>query len=284
MRPGRESQTAVWVCMGRAIAHDAPWAAGFHDPTALALLPDAARATVERIRAGGAPRDWRERVGDRLVTTRAYPMVTRTIAIDAAVREAGAPQLVVLGAGLDGRAWRMPELRDAVVFEVDHPDSQRSKRARATGLAPTARDVRFVTVDFEHDRLDDALASAGHDPALATTWIWEGVVMYLAPSDIAATLAVIERRSAAASRLVVVYHHPALVLRLMRPVMRWIGEPLRSAFTVDAMRELLARHGFAVMRDQGLPEISAALSPDIARRTRAMKHLRIVTAEHSLPA
>jgi len=274
----------VWVCMGRAIAHDAPWAAGFRDPTALALLPAAARASVERIRAGGAPRGLRERIGDRIVTVRAYPMIARTTAIDVAVREAAAPQLVILGAGLDGRAWRMPELRDAVVFEVEHPDSQRSKRSRAAALAPIARDVRFVAVDFERDRLEDALAAAGHDPARATTWLWEGVIMYLAPSDIAATLAVIERRSAAASRLVVVYHQPALALRLMRPVMRRIGEPLRSSFTADAMRELLAAHGFAVVRDEDLPTIGAALSPSIAPKMRAMRHIRIATADRRLPA
>src|SRR5262245_15145250 len=215
MKPGQESQTAVWVCMGRAIAHEAPWAAGFRDPTALALLPDAARASVERIRAGGPPRGWRARIGDRIVTTRAYPMLTRTLAIDAAVREAAAPQLVILGAGLDGRAWRMPELRDAVVFEVDHPDSQRGKRSRTAALTPTARDIRYVAVDFERDRLDDALAAAGHDPSRPTTWIWEGVVMYLTPSDIAATLAVVERRSAAASRLIIAYHSPAFMLRLV---------------------------------------------------------------------
>jgi methyltransferase (TIGR00027 family) len=284
MRPGQESKTAVWVCMGRAIAHEAPWAAGFRDPTALALLPEAARTSVERIRAGGAPRGWRERIGDRIVNVRAYPMLVRTMAIDTAVREAAAPQLVILGAGLDGRAWRMPELRDAVVFEVDHPDSQRGKRDRAAALSPIARDVRFVAVDFERDRLDDALTTAGHDPALATTWIWEGVVMYLAPSDIAATLAVIERRSAAASRLVVVYHRPALALRLMRPVMGRIGEPLRSAFTPDAMRDLLAGHGFGVVRDQDLPAIGAALSPGIAQKMRAMRHIRIAVADRRVPA
>ena len=282
MRPGKESQTAVWVCMGRAIAHEAPWAAGFRDPTALTLLPDTARASVERIRAGGAPRGWRERMGDRIVNVRAYPMMTRTMAIDAAVREAAAPQLVILGAGLDGRAWRMPELRDAVVFEVDHPDSQRSKRSRAAQLAPTARDVRFVAVDFERDRLDDALTAAGHDPARPTTWIWEGVVMYLAPPDIAATLAVIERRSAAGSRVVVVYHRPAFALRLMRPVMSRIGEPLRSSFTPEAMRDLLAQHGFAVVRDQDLPELGAALAPGIAQKMRAMRHIRIATADRRL--
>ena len=133
-------------------------------------------------------------------------MVPRTIAIDEArARRAASPQVVILGAGLDGRAWRMPELRDVTVFEVDHPDSQREKQARAAALPRIAREVRFVPVDFTHDRLDDALAAAGHDPARPTTWIWEGVVMYLERADIEATLRVIQRRSAPGSHLVVLY-------------------------------------------------------------------------------
>ncbi len=38
------------------------------------------------------------------------------------------PQVVILGAGLDTRAWRMPGLDGVTVFEVDHPDTQRRKR------------------------------------------------------------------------------------------------------------------------------------------------------------
>jgi Leucine carboxyl methyltransferase len=53
------------------------------------------------------------------------------VAIDDAIRTAASPQVVILGAGLDGRAWRVSELADAIVFEVDHPDSQRMKRERA---------------------------------------------------------------------------------------------------------------------------------------------------------
>jgi hypothetical protein len=51
----------------------------------------------------------------------------RTAAIDQSVREAiagGATQLVILGAGYDGRAWRLPELAGVKVFEVDHPATQ----------------------------------------------------------------------------------------------------------------------------------------------------------------
>ena len=50
-------------------------------------------------------------------------------------------------------------------------------RSRVASLKQAARDVRFVPVDFTRDRLDDALADAGHGKERQTTWIWEGVVM-----------------------------------------------------------------------------------------------------------
>jgi len=208
-------------------------------------------------------------------------MVPRTVAIDEAVRAAGAPQVVILGAGLDGRAWRMPELRDVTVFEVDHPDSQREKQARAAALERMAREVRFVPVDFTRDRLDDALAAAGHDPARPTTWIWEGVVMYLELSDIEATLAVVRRRSAPGSRLVVMYAAPSPLALLIGLLVRRLGEPLRSLFTAEQMRALLARHGFAVARDDDMPAIAARLSADLSRDMRAMKHMRVAIADRA---
>jgi methyltransferase (TIGR00027 family) len=283
MEPGRASQTAVLVCMGRAAAHGTTPVARFADPTALALLPDDARARVERFRAGTAPKGVRARLEQAILGRRSKMMVVRTVAIDDAVRAAASPQLVILGAGLDGRAWRMPELRDVIVFEIDHPDSQRDKQARVAALAQAARDVRFVPVDFAGDALDDALTSAGHDPARPTTWVWEGVVMYLTPADVEATLAVIERRSAAGSRLIVAYHSPALMLRFVGLIVRRLGEPLRSAFTADALRALLAKHGFGVIQDEDLPTIAATLSADIAHATRVMKHLRIATADRLGP-
>jgi methyltransferase (TIGR00027 family) len=184
-------------------------------------------------------------------------MVVRTVAIDEAIRAAASPQVVILGAGLDGRAWRMPELGGAVVFEVDHPDSQREKRARAAALTRTAREVRFVPVDFSRDALDDALAAAGHDRLLPTTWVWEGVVMYLTPAEVEATLAVVAQRSAAASRLVVAYHTPAWLLWVVGPIVRRLGEPLRSAFTPEAMEALLGRHGFRAARDEDVRALGA---------------------------
>jgi methyltransferase (TIGR00027 family) len=266
------------VCAARAAADGRIATERFADPTAMAFLPPNVRAEVERFRAGEAPRGLRERWTSGSLQARAQMLVVRTVAIDDAVRTAGAEQLVILGAGFDGRAWRMPELKMATVFEVDHPDSQRVKKERTTGLVQAAREVRFVPVDFTKDDLDRALEAAGHDSARPTTWIWEGVVMYLTPAAIEATLAVIARRSAPSSTLVIAYHAPAAMLLLIAPLVRAVGEPIRSVQTARRMRALLARYGFKVERDGDTPSLAAALSAELQNKTRMMKHLRIVVA------
>ena len=279
MKPGHESQTAIMVCAARAAAHGRTDVAAFDDPTALALLPEDARQHVERFRSGAPPRSLRERVRYAFLEKRSKMMVARTVAIDGAIRAAASSQVVILGAGLDGRAWRMSELVDVTVFEVDHPDSQRKKRERAASLKQAARDVRFVPVDFTRDRLEDALSSAGHEPARKTTWVWEGVVMYLERADIEATLRVVEARSAPGSRLVVVYHSPSIIRQIGGFILGWLGEPFRSSFTADEMHTLLAGFGFTVVHDDDLARIAIGLSAEFAEVARLLKDMRIATAE-----
>jgi methyltransferase (TIGR00027 family) len=206
-------------------------------------------------------------------------MAVRTVAIDDALRTAASPQIVILGAGLDGRAWRMSELADAIVFEVDHPDSQRKKRERAAPLKQAARDIRFVPVDFGRDRLEQALESAGHDPARQTTWIWEGVVMYLERADIEATLRVVEARSVPGSRLVVMYTSPSIIRRVSGFFLGRLGESVRSPLTADEMRRLLAGFNFTVLKDDDLPRIASRLLTGFGKATRFLQDMRIATAE-----
>ena len=281
MRPGQASQTAVMVCSGRALAHGRTSAKAFSDPVALSLLPDEARSEVERARRGEAPRGLRERLSRAAMEHRSHMMVARTVEIDAAVRQVASPQVVILGAGLDGRAWRMPELRNSIVFEVDHPDSQRDKRARAAGLTATAKEVRFVGVDFATDHLDTRLHEAGRDPKVPTMWVWEGVVMYLTASQADATLAVVQKRSAEKSRVVVAYFQPTALLWIIRPVLARVGEPLRSTHTTEQMRALLGRFGFHAQRDVDVASVAAELSVGEPGAMRRMRHLRIVTADRA---
>src|SRR5262245_16681775 len=265
--------------MGRAIAHGRTPVAAFSDPTAMALLSPEQRAEVERIRQGPRPRGWRARFRYEHLTRESHLMVARTVAIDADLRSTAAPQVVILGAGLDGRAWRMRELVTSLVFEVDHPDSQQQKLQRIAPLTPQASEVRFVPVDFRHDDLAEALEGAGHDVHLPTAWLWEGVVMYLDRKEIEATLRVIEDRSAPGSRLIVAYHQPAWMLLLLKVIVRRMGEPIRTVLTPHQMQELLARYGFCTRWDLELPAIASELSAEIGHATRLMRHLRIVTAD-----
>src|SRR5262245_44798754 len=110
--------------MGRAIAHGRTSVSAYSDPTAMALLSAEQRTEVEQIRKGSRPKGWRARFRYEHLQRESQMMVARTVAIDTELRNAAAPQVVILGSGLDGRAWRMRELAAARVFEVDHPDSQ----------------------------------------------------------------------------------------------------------------------------------------------------------------
>lgn len=189
----------------------------------------------------------------------------RTAAIDAAIRAeragAGIPQLVLLGAGLDARAFRMPELSETVVIEVDFPSTQAMKRARAAGLAPAAKELRWAPIDFEKDALADVLARAGHRTDQRTVWLWEGVTMYLPPEAIDATLRVVRERSAKGSTLLVTYatedmaailHGP---LAPLEPLVDFgfglLGEPLRGRMAPAAAAARLEAHDLHVVSDTG---------------------------------
>lgn len=267
MQAAEGSRTAVLVCQGRAAADGLIAPGRFSDPLAVSLLRDDERSTVEQVRAGAPPAGWADRVEYESVRACAAVLVPRTIMIDDAIRDRTCPQVVFLGAGLDDRAWRMPELAGCVLFEVDHPASQRDKRDRLAGLpalagAATAEEkpVRFVPVDFTSDRLDNALAAAGHQADTPTTWVWEGVVPYLTRAEVARTTAVVAALSAPASRLVVNYQTSRLSIQAGRLVARalhtlarrpsiWADEPWRSLWTSDTMRDLLSQNGFTVVAD-----------------------------------
>ncbi|MQY21003.1 class I SAM-dependent methyltransferase [Nocardia macrotermitis] len=285
------SRTAVLVCQGRAVGDGRLAVGRFADPVAVQLLRDDERAEVASARAGEVPSGWRARMRYEMLNATAAVLVTRTVAIDDAVREAGNPQLVVLGAGLDARAWRMAELAGTVVFEVDHPASQGDKRARAEGLAAVAKSVGFVPVDFGRDALGPALAAAGHDPAVATTWIWEGVLPYLTNAQVESTLAVVAERSAVGSRLVATYpvHNRVAVLgrRALRVFSRLTGgkDPLEherhiSAWTPEQMGALLSGYGLTITADRDLHDIVRELGIS-ARESRFYGLGRIAVADHT---
>jgi methyltransferase (TIGR00027 family) len=98
-----------------------------------------------------------------------------------AAAEAGLRQAVILAAGLDTRGYRLPWPVGTVVFEVDQPEVIKFKTSTLNrlGAVPTATH-KTVAVDLRDD-WPTALRGAGFDPAQATAWIAEGLLVYLPP-------------------------------------------------------------------------------------------------------
>lgn len=249
----KPSATALVVAAARALAGV--------DPVAQALVPSPLGAALRWVGAAGATAS---RIARLATLGLADHLELRTLALDDVAERAvdeGSRQLVLLGAGLDARAWRMAALADAVVFEVDHPSTQAYKRARTGSLRVDAGELRFVGVDFERDRLDERLVEAGHDASARTTWLWEGVTPYLTPAAIDATLDVVAARSAAGSVLAMTYaglgRVPSPFRALARPAFLALGEPLLGLMTPAEAGGLVASRGFVVERDEGAVDLAA---------------------------
>ena len=91
-------------------------------------------------------------------------------------------QAVILAAGLDARAYRLPWPPETTVFEIDQPQviDFKTQTMRELGAAPTAH-RQAVAVDLRHD-WPTALQRAGFDPDQPTAWSAEGLLAFL-PSD-----------------------------------------------------------------------------------------------------
>jgi methyltransferase (TIGR00027 family) len=261
MRKGKASRTAEMVAVWRALGNDGYSSVpAFSDALAAKLVRGRWARWLEQMRArlGKASGQERARIVDRF-----DHVLLRVASLDRLLRDAlaaGARQVVLLGAGLDTRAWRLPELAGARLFEVDHPDTQRLKQERVAGLPAPMVAPRFVPVDFAADSLTERLTAAGYDARVPTVWLWEGVVMYLPDSAVAATLSAVATLSAPGSRLLLHYHTPeawsgwALVRRLFL----WaLGEPQIGLRTPDAVASLVRAAGLEVVRDLSVGDQAA---------------------------
>lgn len=93
----------------------------------------------------------------------------------------GIRQVVILAAGLDSRAYRLPWPPGTVVYEVDQPAVIGFKTSAMADLnAKAIAGVRTVGIDLRED-WPTALRAAGFDPSTPTAWLAEGLLIYLPP-------------------------------------------------------------------------------------------------------
>jgi methyltransferase (TIGR00027 family) len=242
------SRTAEYVALFRALETGRGDAA-FRDPYAERFLSARLRAVVAAARLPGAralitgyiDRRW---PGPRMSAVR------RTAMIDAALREAvaaGCEQVVILGAGYDTRAHRMPELAGLDVFEVDLPATQARKRA-----VMGDEGVRYVAVDFNRDDLAAAMRAAGLAGDRRTAIIWEGVLSYLELEPIDTTLRWMATAVAPDSRAIVTYvnaHGLEGDRSAWIDAVAGVGEPFVTGLEPERVEAFMTERGLRVLSD-----------------------------------
>ncbi|MFG2147180.1 class I SAM-dependent methyltransferase [Streptomyces sp. NPDC048696] len=133
-----------------------------------------------------------------------FSIVVRTKFLDDVLQQAsasGVRQVVLLGAGMDSRAFRMDWPEGTRLFEVDTAAPLDFKASVLRQERAVARCERItVAVDLRDD-WPGALAAAGHDPTVPTVWIAEGLLIYLPEDAVELLLARIGAQSAPGSRM-----------------------------------------------------------------------------------
>ncbi|MCC6215004.1 MAG: class I SAM-dependent methyltransferase [Polyangiaceae bacterium] len=149
----------------------------------------------------------------------------RTRFLDDEIRSAvarGCEAIVLLGAGFDSRALRLPELAGGrvEVYEVDHEAQLAAKRVRlAANGTPLPAFVRTLAVDLAGPGLAATLSAAGLRPGAGTLFVAEGLIGYLAPAAVAGLFAECAAAAAAPAWLAASYSRftfqPAQVEQLL---------------------------------------------------------------------
>lgn len=190
--------TATMIAAARAVASGQPNAV-IHDPFAALLVREVGLQLFTRIVDGLI--DFTE-IGAGWMPSL---VGIRGRAFDDFVddaRRAGIRQLVIVASGLDCRAYRLHWPAGMAVFEIDQPAVIEWKTGvlAELGHASAARH-RCVGIDLRQD-WPIALQQAGFDPAKATIWIVEGLLVgYLPPAAHDEILDAIDGLSAPGSRI-----------------------------------------------------------------------------------
>ena len=160
-----------------------------------------------------------------------YESSARTAFFDAALAHhlGDIEQFVLLGAGWDTRAYRMPQAIHC--FEVDTPKTQQTKREMLKKVGLDTTRVTFVPADFLKENCLEKLVHAGFDPCKPSFFLWEGVTMYLDREAVENTLRIIAG-TASGSVVAFDYFNADLIesqsfsMRYTRAVLSATGEPL----------------------------------------------------------
>lgn len=193
----KHSQTALFASLYRAIANkECKSDALGPDYLAVNFLPASLKFLIrfKSIRA-------RVKKKDQKLTPGTFEfMAARTAFFDQVFLDAlnqKVPQIVLLGAGYDTRAYRFARInKTSKIFELDiAPTQTRKKECLKKGQIDIPLNVALVPIDFNIESIIVELGKAGYVQDKRALFIWEGVSYYLEPESVDATLGFVKNAS-----------------------------------------------------------------------------------------
>lgn len=197
-------------------------------------------------------------------------------------------QVVILGAGYDCRAYRIPGMDQTRVFEIDHPNTLAVKvKCLKEQLGSIPGHVSFVNVDFDLEDFVERLENSGFDRSIPTFFLWEGVMHYLTSDAVDKTLREIAYLSAPQSRLVFTYIHRGLLdgtesfgdMRRIPSTLKESSEVWKFGLKPEELPSFLARYGFSLTTDISSVEYRARYMGDSGGHLKGFEFYRAALAE-----
>ena len=284
------SKTAEYMALFRALESRRSWRTRlFADPLATDFLrPSLKRiALLARFPGGGA---LVEKLADRRVPGARTSAIARTRLIDDLL--AGAIgnelcQIVILGAGFDCRAYRLPILHNRDVYEVDHPITlERKRRHLKERFGKLPHNLHYVPIDFNRESLDSTLQQAGVTGSVKTVFLWEGVSNYLTAEAVDSVLRYVSAFPSG-SQVIFTYVHSGVLdgtvkfdgaERLLADVAE-LHEPWTFGMNPAEVNKYLQEHGLRLVVDLGASEYRKRYFGSVADEMHGYEFYHVAMAE-----
>lgn len=238
--------TSRWMAAARAREGERPHRL-FFDPLAAKLAGPEGFAWLERTEPA-------TRLGERadpLLGPGLY-VVVRTRFFDdfllRACRDGGARQVVLLAAGMDARAFRLPWPPGTRLYELDRPEVLVAKEEVLARLGARATCERCaIGVDLvEGASWTRALLDAGYEAREPSVWLAEGLLFYLTEPSVHALLDAVGGLAATGGRLGAdLVGGELLTSPVMRPLLEALARlGVSGRFGTEDPEGLFAGHGW----------------------------------------
>lgn len=261
MKDGRVSQTALKISRMMIFFGSQP---GYRE----LIPPGLVEANRRLLEGAGLLRQWHLRVyqtrtfrgllrvTDRLVGGGAmvhFPLRKRFVEdqVREAIDDAGAQQLLIIGAGLDTLAIRLAaEKPDLLAVEIDHPATGGAKARGIHESGMGSDNLVLVPIDLAEHPLAEALQQTPWRP-IGSAVVAEGLLMYLPVEAVRGLFTALHEATGPKSRVVFTWLPEAdgemKLDRLTRSSIAAVGEPVLFSMAPDALEAFLADLGWRLL-------------------------------------